>query len=593
MTVAFVRINRMPVRRLCLASRMAIKLNGNSLKVSPRSENLENLKKESAALFDQGRLEESAAVMERVILILENPKTADAEQLIDSLEKLGALYFGLQDYAKTVSVYSRLVVALDKKVGMEHVDTIKAVYKLAKSCEKAGQREQAQTMYYIAKESALKTLPEENYLRQSITGSYQIISKPKRVTESVNTFVVGDLHNPDELVKAAKSIPQKLKKLSVRGDIFLSILCSLLLVIGSGVWITSEIAKKKQSQATQDKEIPSVHVRDPRTVSSANSYATTDGMVQLRFFNDNEAELECENSIIKMPVVRLTESLDSIMKIYDAGLVGNRIWAETAGSGIRTDGDLRFFSSESFELKLAEACKSVAQTLNDYYKKNGSYPDSKSELIAAGRLTYVNPYTGKPQSVSYQNFSQFMQLDYIFDGVKTMEEAGNFLRAGGRWNDEPAFVPGGINAISRYSGEKLGDNFVVPIVFMHPADKERQLLPAARTGTTLVYELKKGEFANDSVRRLEIRDFVLNQFQGKTLYLVTSQGLFANIWLWKNLTTVAISMALLASITWWFIFDARARLKDPKKALKVSEVIVAITLVSFFGWIVLAAVMKI
>ncbi len=224
--------------------------------------------------------------IERVIIILEQPQNADADQLIESLEKLGALYFGLQDYGKTVSVYSRLVVALDKKFGMEHVETIKAVYKLAKSCEKAGQREQAQTMYYIAKESALKTLPEEDYLRQTITGSYQIISKPKRVTESVNTFVVGDLHDPEELVKAAKSIPQRLKKLSVRGDIFLSIVGSLLLIVGGGVWITNETSRQRVEALKQQQQPESsvAVVKDPRAASLDNSFMTTDGILKNSIF---------------------------------------------------------------------------------------------------------------------------------------------------------------------------------------------------------------------------------------------------------------------------------------------------------------------
>lgn len=563
------------------------------MSVSPNTDNLDHLRKESEALFEQGRLEDSAEVLERIVLVLEDPKSNDVDQLIEVLEKLGACYFGMQEYGKTVSVYSRLVVALDKLYGMDHVETIKAVYKLAKSCEKAGQREQAQTMYYIAKESAMKTLPEENYLRQSITGSYQIISKPKRVTESVNTFVAGDLSDPEELVKAAKSIPQRLKALSARGDVFLSIACCLLLVIASGVWISTEIAKKKTDAAAQGADNIAVQTKDPRQVSSANEFSTTDGIVHLRFFNDAEAEIECANQIVKLPVVRLTESPSSVFKIYDGSFWGKRVWAETVEDGINTDGGLRLFSSESAALKLSDACKFVSTTLNDYYKKNGTYPDGKAEIIASGRLTYVNPYTGKSQSASYQNFSQFMQVDYIFDGVKTMDQVGKFLRDGGRWNDEPAFIPGGINAISRFSGEKHGESFIVPSVYMHVADKDRQLLPGPRAGTTLVYALEKGELANDSVRQLEIRDFVVNQFSGKTLFLVTSQGLFTNIWLWKNLTTVFLSIALLVSLTCWFVFDARARLKNRRKPPAISEIFTGAFLLAFLVWIIVTTVLHI
>ncbi len=552
--------------------------------------NLKRLREESAALFDEGRLEESAAVLERIISILEKPETADADQLIESLGQLGACYLAVQEYAKTVSVYSRLVVALDEKFGMDHLETIKAVYKLAKSCEKAGQREQAQTMYYVARESAQKTLPENNYLRQSIVESYQAISRPKRVIESVNTFVVGDLQDPRELLKVAKSLPQRLKRLSARGDIFLSIFCSLLLVVGSGAWLTCELERrKKEALSTVTAAVPE-QVRDSR--ASTSSFATTDGVVRLRFFNDKEAEIECENQIIKLPVVKLSESIDSVLKINDVSSFGKRVWAETAKEGINTDGDFRLFSPDSMESKLSEACRYVSNALNEYYKKNSSYPDNRSDLIANGRLTYVNPYTGKAQAVTYQNFSQFMQVDYVFDGVKDMDHAAEFLRAGGRWNDEPAFLPGGINAVSRFSGEKHGEAFIVPSVFMHVADKDRQLVTGAQAGSVLVYQLNKGEFANDSVYRLKLRDLVLKNFQGKTLYVV-AQGLFTNIWLWKNLTTVVLAVLLLAAASWWFIFDARARLKDPRKMPSPSELLLALSLLSFFLWIAVSLVLKI
>ncbi len=573
--------------------------------MTPSNENFEFLRRCSEALLDEGSLEQAAETLEKLVLALEQAqkkKTGELakgtaehlqEDLIDALEKLGACYYGLQDYSKTVSVYSRLVLSLEQKFGMDDVETIKAVFKLAKACEKSGQREQAQTMYYIAKESAQKALPEENYLRQSITGSYQTISRPKRVTESVNTFVVGDLHDPKELLKAAKTIPQRLKRLSVRGDVFLSIICSLFLVVGSGLWITGEMARRKSAQESKHDDSTQIQARDPRAVTAANSFSTSDGVVRLRFFNDNEAELECENQIIKLPVVRLTESLDSVLRIYDTSLFGKRVWAEPVDNGIKTDGDWRFLAAESPEFKLAEACRFVATTLNDYYKNHSSYPDNKSELIASGRLTYVNPYTGKPQGVSYQNFSQFMQLDYIFDGAKSMDEVGTFLRAGGRWNDEPAFVPGGINVVSRYSGEKKGENFVVPMVFMHVADKERQLLHGDRANTVFVCHLERGEYANDSAGRLQVRDLVLSQFQGKTLFFVTAQGLFTNIWLWKNFTTIVLALALLGSLSWWFIFDARARLKNQKKAAAISELLIISTIIVLLGWIVITLLVRI
>lgn len=568
---------------------MAIKSKGNSLNVSPKSENLENLKSESAALFDQGRLEESVAVLERIILILEQPATEDADQLIEALEKLGALYYGLQDYGKTVSVYSRLVVALDKKFGMDHVETIKAVYKLAKSCEKAGQREQAQTMYFIAKESALKTLPEENYLRQSITGSYQIISKPKRVTESVNTFVVGDLHDPVELVKAAKSIPQRLKKLSIRGDIFLSIVGSLFLIVGGGVWITHETTRQKVEALHEKQAETSVAAaKDSRTTDSDNSFTTSDGILKIRFFNEKEAEVEVAGTVFKLDVVTLTDSLNSVSKAYSSRSYGNRAWAERTEEGLTLDGDLRLFRLDGDEPKLSEACNSVAKTLNEYYQKNGSYPDGKADIIASGKLAFINPLNGKSQPVSYQNFSQFMKLDHLFDGATDMDGVVRFLRAGGRWSDEPMFTPGEIHCVSRYSGERRGDDFIVPSAFMHVAGKDGGLLPGSLPGEVFLLELQKGSKVNDGYVQSRLQERVVKNLRGKTLFYVKSQGLFTNAWLWRNLTTVLLSVLFLVSLTWWFMFDARSRLKDMRRAPVLSEFSAGLTALLFLGWVVLS-----
>lgn len=561
--------------------------------MSPQSENVQNLMDESAALFDQGRLEESAARLEKAILILEQPATADAEQLLVALEKLGALYFGIQDFTKTVSVYSRLVVALDKQYGMEHVETIKAVYKLAKSCEKAGQREQAQTMYYIANESALKTLPEENYLRQSITGSYQIISRPKRVTESVNTFVVGDLHNPEELVKAAKSIPQKLKKLSVRGDIFVSILGSFLLIAGGGLWISNETARQMSEALKQSQAEVSVAVsKDTRTTSSDNSFSTTDGNLKIRFFNEREAEVEVAGTVLKLDVVTITDSLDSVIKAY-SGSFGKRAWAVRTEEGIELDNDLRLFHIEGPEMKLADACHNVANTLNDYYAKQGSYPDGKAEIIAAGKLAYINPLSGKSQAVNYQNFSQFMKLDHLFDGATDMDGVTRFLRAGGRWVDEPVFTPGEIHCVSRYSGERRGEDFVVPSAFMHVAGKDSQLLPGSLPGEAFLLELQKGIEVKDGYVQTKLQERIRNNFRGKTLFYVKSQGLFTNAWLWRNLTTVFLTTLFILSLTWWFVFDARARLKMLGRIRPVlSEIFVGLTFFLFLCWIILAATLN-
>jgi tetratricopeptide (TPR) repeat protein len=562
--------------------------------VAQLNDDLEFLRKCSEALLDEGSLDQAAETLEKLVLALEKTQAENPEDLIDVLEKLGACYFGMQDYVKTVSVYSRLVMTLDGKFGMDHLETIKAVYKLAKSCEKAGQGDQAQTMYYIARESSEKTLPEGHYLRQSIAESYQSIVKARRVKEKINKFVAGDLQDPKALVKAAKSIPQTFRGLSTRGDILLSIVASLLLVIGSGAWVALELKRKEVPQTSQATTVAlnAATTRDARDASLSNSFSSTDRFLQLRFFNEKEAELECEGKVLKLDVVTLTDSLDSVGQLFHSALGGNRVWAELTADGLKTDGDLKLFSLESQEMKLVQAVDLVAKTLNDYYKEHGSYPDGKADLIATGKLSYMNPVTGRSQSVSYQNFSQFMQLDHLFSGAKTREDVVKFLRSGGRWGDEPDFAAGAIQCVSRYSGERRGEDFIVPTAFLHVADKNRQLLPGTVPGEVLLVVLEKGSRDDDSSQRLKIVGQVLTSFQGKTLYFVKSQGLFTNAWLWRNLVTILLAAILLASISWWFVFDARSRLQSRAKPPVLSEMFTILIAVLFLGWIVFALIFR-
>lgn len=568
--------------------------------MTAKKDNLEFMKKCSEALLDEGSLEQAAEQLEKLVLVLEKegkPEDLQSdlqEYLIDALEKLGACYYGVSDYSKTVSVYSRLVLVLDKKYGMEYLETIKAVYKLAKACEKDGQRELAQTMYYIAKEAAAKTLGEENFLRQTITGSYKAISRPKRVAESVNTFVAGDRRDPEALLQAAKSIPQRLRGLSTRGDIFLSVSVSLLLVIASGVWIAMEFKRREAVSYTESvtESLAGTSTRDARDVAPENSFSTVDGFLKMRFFSDKEAEIECDGKVIKVETVTLSDSIDSVKAALDSRFFGRRVFAELTPAELMIDGDLRLVAHDSLDMKLVEAADSVCKTLNDYYKEHNSYPDGKSDMIAGGRLSYTNPLSGKPQSVSYHNFSQFMHLDHIFAGAESMDDAIKFLRTGGSWSGEPALIPGAIHCVSRYSAEKRGDRFIVPSAIMHVADKNSQLLTGSLPGEVYLAVLERGVKVEDGSLRSKISDRVLRTLRGKTLFFVKSHGLFTNAWLWRNLPNILLSLLFFASLIWWIVFDARARLLSRTKPITASEVIVALTALLFLSCMLFSTIIR-
>jgi len=552
--------------------------------VTSNNHNIETLKKDSQALVDEGKLEEAAAVLEKMVLILEKPESADRDELISVLGNLGACYFGMQDYDKTVSVYSRLVVNLDEKHGMDHIETIKAVYKLGKSCEKAGSREQAQTMYYIAKESAMKTLHDGHYLRQSINESYHSLARPKKVVEVAKSYVVGDLHDPEAITKAAKALPQTLMRLSANLVVMASVITTVVLIIASAAWFSSEFTQRRV-RAERAQAASAFTATDKRPVSKRNIFSTTDQLLTLKFFNDNEGEFECDGKALKMDVVTLTDSFDSILKLIDPSIRGSRVWAELTKDGIEFDAGIRLFSTDSPPAKLAAACETVAKVLNEYYKSHGTYPETKSPIIAKGQLTYTNPLSGKPQTVNYQNFSQYMQIEHIFTGATTIDEAVKFLQAGGRWIDEPAFKPGDIHCVSRYSGEKLGENFIIPNAFLHVAGEDKELLPSSGPNEALVLALEKGDLVVDSYKRSKLSDLIVKTFNGKTLFFVKSQGVFTNAWLFKNLTTIILAFVFLFSLCWWFVFDARARLNDHHKPPCVSEIIVGLTALLFGVWI--------
>jgi tetratricopeptide (TPR) repeat protein len=558
--------------------------------VTPSEYKLEELKSNIQALIDEGRFEDAVVTLEELILMLEKPEMANREEMIEALEHLGACYFGMQQYDRTVSVYSRLVVNLDEKFGMDHIETIKAVYKLAKASEKSGNREQAQTLYYVAKDSAQKTLPDLHYLRQSINESYHSIVRPKRVVESVNAFVVGDLQDPKEIMKAARSLGPTLKRMSKRMDVFVSVLCTLVLIVGSGIWTTLEVSKKKDS-AKQTQTV-SASVPDNRAVADDSSFATSDQLLTLKCFNDSEGEVSCDGTAIKISIVTLTDSFDSVLKIYSRGIIGNRVWAEDFSQCMKLENGLQLFRAGSAELKLSAACSEIAQQLNEYYKKNDGYPDAKSPIVINARLAYINPLTGKSQAVTYQNFSQFMQLSHMFDGAQNQGDVVKFLKAGGKWIDEPPFIAGDIHCSSRYSGEKHGDNFIIPNAYLHVAGKERELLPGSIPGEVLVIFLEKGEKVDDPAQRSRLRELACRTFQDKTLYLVKSKGLFTNAWLLKNLTTVILATLFLFSIGWWFVFDARARLADRHGALRVSEIALASMGIIFVCWILLTVTIQ-
>ncbi len=186
-----------------------------------------------------------------------------------------------------------------------------------------------------------------------------------------------------------------------------------------------------------------------------------------------------------------------------------------------------------------------------------------------------------------------MKLEHLFNGASDMDAVRRFLRAGDDGATNPFYSRERYMCVSRYTGERRGEDFFVPQAFMHVAGKDRQLLPGSLPDETFLVQLEKGSEISDGYVQSVLKKRILQNLRGKTLFYVKSQGLFTNAWLWKNLTTVFLAVLFLVSLTWWFVFDARTRLKlRSSKRLSMSELTVGLTLALFLLWIALALVFK-
>lgn len=544
-----------------------------------KSDDTGRLMKEAESLFENGQLELSAARFQSALSRLEIAEVPDVEAIMRCLSQLGAIYFSIQEYGKAIEVYISLVETCEMVRGPDDVESISAIYRLGKACEKSGQRDDAQALYGRAKSLAGKVLPEQHYLLKNIRESYNSSLSSARIKQSFNDIPV---FNPQEQLLPpvnTQTIERATRKIITRKDMVLRLFLSGVGVAGIAavffMYFKMPESPKLPSPA-QVQEAPDLR-RD--------QYESAGGQIGLAI-KQTVLAVESPNRKITIPYVALKDGPSAFGQVLEHILARKQIWIARTDDMLRLEDGSVFYSLKRPEVRMFESVVKVAQEMNSYYAKNHGYIDEKKPWVAD--ITYTNPYDGRPYKPTLNTFSRLTKLEMILDGATTESEFLKAISTGGAWRGEPTMTSGAMHMVSMYGNEKYNNDYVVTDLYLKAGGANGAALAYGPPGVNVAMHLKKGRETPDSeqMRKQLVADLEKKLTGDVTFVYKDGDPVSLLAWMRFVVPGFLCSMLFISAIWWLMSEDAKGRVEDMRAKLKPSEISTLILAILTITWFI-------
>lgn len=215
-----------------------------------------------------------------------------------------------------------------------------------------------------------------------------------------------------------------------------------------------------------------------RVYQAETTYMLADNSRELRYQSPLKMEVALPNEKLSLPFKTFGYDIREIGDLLLSSIIEKEYWMALTPEGFDDQTGATFFKSSSKELIVLRQVNSIVENAEGLYKRRGVYPDKLSEI---GDFSYKNPYT--------------LRRDYPIIQVVSIlgHDDPNLvlgpMTAGGRWSNEPAAYPAGINCahVSRRTNKSVPETFII-----HAYNKYGRFF-TREDGSLYVVTLQKGQ----------------------------------------------------------------------------------------------------
>jgi|AGTN01.1.fsa_nt_gi hypothetical protein len=220
-----------------------------------------------------------------------------------------------------------------------------------------------------------------------------------------------------------------------------------------------------------------------RVYAPQTTYMLADNSRELRYESPFKMEVAVPGEKLSIPFKAFGYDFREIGDLLLSSIIEKEHWLALTPDGFEDQTGALFFKSSSKELIVLRQVNSIVENAEVLYKRQRVYPDKLSEI---GDFSYRNPYT--------------LRRDYPV--IQVVSILGNDdpnvilgrLTTGGRWGDEPASYPAGINCahVSKKTNTSVPETFII-----HAYNKYGQYF-TRNDGSLYVITLQKGQLVQRS-----------------------------------------------------------------------------------------------
>lgn len=442
-------------------------------------------------LTQAGRLAEAERLYQQALTPLLKMFGANSLKVCSCMLDLADVYYGQQKYFDSITMLQQVLKVNEQEEILQAEEVIMTKYRHAKALDRAGYTKEACNAYLEVLELAEQCYGREASLTKAIVEcvtalmkrdpslggvesvsckvsqfdtSKRIVNTKGRITgnntgsnassNSTHTSMrpptstfnsLQRASSPNSTHGALRSLQSSSGLLS-EGPVAKApfklknwgIMVAAACVLAIGLFPGMLLNKSQEDPSKEGQEWPSRATAAPRVPMDGSLeypvvFSTLDNIKKVDSTSDGKAVLIFRSSVTPVSVTRTgpdihfaAKGLDVTMRKTEEGLV------DSAG--------LRLFSSNSPEMKVANAMRNTANALNEFYQAYGRYPSNQGELQNIPGAASVNPMTSRtsfPRFMSIienSNTSKMTLSDYnqantfvstLFDSNSSTGEAGS------------------------------------------------------------------------------------------------------------------------------------------------------------------------
>lgn len=454
----------------------------DELQVPPR---IRSMVDAARANISDGKHADAARLMQKVVNDLAEGGLKDSRYVADCMLILSEAYEASGQLGPAITSFHQHALMVEKRVGVKNYESIGNWYRLAVLLEKAGEKDDARTMYEHALALAVQHLDQDDELTASIKSSYEeFLTNPDKATRKPAPTAE---YSKEEVLAQNKELRtsalQQQEKPSNKGVVVWSTV-SVIVLIAAGIWFFSLMG-------SMNKSIGNIDSVSTGTIPE-QVFANTDGDGLLRFTGTDNLEVTIDGKLRQVKYVVLKNDLSDLATMFVNAGAKQTVWIRKAADGMLVDDNTMFFQKDAPELAMANEMRRIGQRVEEYYQLNRSYPRYRQDWSEDPAFGFINPTTHKGEASLFHVFPKSATQAALFGGSKTLDEIASYLESGETWVGEPELKPCSISVAVKHSGEKANNKPIVQEFFMHATDQNNKYLPASKPKTVSVVLLTQG-----------------------------------------------------------------------------------------------------